>query len=79
MVDHDDLTDDKLPIIRRAGGTVIGLLRGDRDPNLAAIRNMRAHGNPFGAGPQAGLLELVRDLIEYAYRDLIAEHARLYG
>lgn len=42
------------------------LLTDEADPNLAEMRNVRAHGNPYGSGYQSGLLELVRDLIEYA-------------
>ncbi len=68
MPERDGLTDDKVPMIRRCGGTVIDLLTGKREPSLADIRNELAHGYPFDGLPQAGLLELVRDLIEYAYR-----------
>jgi len=68
LPNHDDLTDDKLPMIQRCGGTVVGMLTGDRKPSLAEIRNDLAHGYPFGNLPYAGLLELVRDLIDYAYR-----------
>jgi hypothetical protein len=73
MPEHDELTDDKLPIIRRCGGSVVTLLTGARRPSLANIRNEMAHGDPFDGLPWAGLIELVRDLIEYAYRDLIVE------
>ena len=66
---HDGLTDEKVPMIRRCGGTVVDLLSGTRSPNFAEIRNELAHGYPFDGFPWAGLLELVRDLIEYAYRD----------
>jgi hypothetical protein len=69
MPEHDGLTDDKVPMIRRCGGTVVDLLNGKREPSLANIRNESAHGYPFDGFPWAGLLELVRDLIEYAYRD----------
>jgi len=65
------LTDDQLPCIRKYGGSVMRLLTVEADPNLADMRNVRAHVNPFGSGYQSGLLELVRDLIEYAYRDRI--------
>lgn len=76
MVDHDDLTDDKLPIYHRAGaGSVIAGLNGDVKPGLSGIRNMLAHGYPFDTLPWAGLLEVVRDLIEYAYRDWPGEVA----
>lgn len=73
MVKSDGLTDDKLPCIRRLGGSVTELLTGERDPSLAEIRNTRAHGNPFGSGYRSGLIEVIRDLIVYAYRDRIAE------
>jgi hypothetical protein len=55
------------------GWQTLPLLTGNRKPSLAAIRNTRAHGNPFGSGYQSGLFELVRDLIVYAYRDRITE------
>lgn len=67
----DGLTEDKIPMVRRCGGSVIPLLNGDREPSLADIRNIQAHGDPFDGPPWAGLLELVRDLIEYAYRDMV--------
>ncbi len=81
MVTHDNLTDDQVPMNRRCGaGSVVGLLTGDPDPEtgqrprtLAEIRNELAHGDPFDGFPCAGLLELVRDLIDYAYRGWIAE------
>ncbi len=76
LVIHDDLTDDKLPICRRAGaGSVIAGLIGDVKPGLAGIRNRMAHGHPFDTLPWAGLLEVVRDLIEYPYRDWPADVA----
>jgi hypothetical protein len=71
VVEHDGLTDAQVGLARRTGGTVKDLLTGDREPSLAAMRNARAHGNPFGSGHVAGLLELTRDLILYAYRDVI--------
>jgi hypothetical protein len=70
MVD-DGLTDDKIPMIQKCGGTVIGLLKGNSKPTLAEMRNKQAHGDPFDGLPFGGLLELVRDLIQYAYRDMI--------
>jgi hypothetical protein len=69
MPEHDGLTDAKVPMIRRCGGTVIDLLTGKREPSFADIRNDSAHGYPFDGFPWAGMLELIRDLIEYAYRD----------
>ncbi|RJG53980.1 hypothetical protein D0Z70_14525 [Sphingobium terrigena] len=73
MVVGDGLSDAAIPMIVRCGGTAVGLLLGERKPSLAAIRNGMAHGDPFDALPYGGLLELVRDLIGYAYRDYIAE------
>jgi hypothetical protein len=71
MVDRDGLTDAAVPMVRKYGGPVIGLLTGETKPTLADIRNDMAHGYPFDAWPRSGLLELTRDLIEYAYRDFI--------
>ena len=73
MVFDDGLTDDKLPIVQRYGGSVIGSLTGETKPSLADRRNDLAHGYPFDGFPVSGLLELIRDLIEYAYRDLTRE------
>jgi hypothetical protein len=79
MVEHDDLTDEKLPMQRRCGlGSIVKRLTGEAKPTIANIRNDLAHGYPFDGLPQAGLLEVVRDLIEYAYRGMIAECATLY-
>ncbi|MGM5022144.1 hypothetical protein [Tardiphaga sp. 367_B4_N1_1] len=63
------LTDDKLPMIQRYGGSVVPLLTGERKPSLAEIGNSFAHGDSFDGWPWSGMLELVRNLIEYAYRD----------
>lgn len=41
---------------------------------LASIRNELAHGDPFGGLPWSGLLEIVKDLIEYGYRGRIGEY-----
>jgi hypothetical protein len=70
MVDHDGLTEDQIASNRRCGppSRVLGLLTGETRPSLAEIRNDPAHGAPFGGFPRAGLLELVRDLVAYAYR-----------
>jgi hypothetical protein len=71
MVEHDGLTDDKVPMNQRCGrgSVVVGRLMGHLKPSLAEIRNSMAHGDPFDSLPWAGLLELVRDLIDYSYRD----------
>jgi hypothetical protein len=41
---------------------------------LSDIRNALAHGDPFDSLPWSGLLELVRDLIQYAYRTYLQEY-----
>lgn len=73
MVDVDGLTDAQIPMVMRCGGTAIGQLTGETRPTLAERRNTLAHGDPFEGLPTGGLLELVRDLINFAYRDYIAE------
>lgn len=77
MVESDGLTDDRIPIIVRCGGTAVGQLVGAIHPTLAERRNALAHGDPFDGFPTSGLLELVRDLINYAYRRYLAEVASL--
>lgn len=71
MVEKDDLTDEKVPMIQRYGGTVVGRLTGESRPSLADMRNSLAHGDPFDGLPWSGLLELIRDLTHYAYRDYL--------
>ena len=72
MVDADGLDDAHIPMIVRTGGTAIGFVNGTSKPSLSQRRNGMAHGDPFDGLPVGGLLELVRDLINYAYRDFIA-------
>jgi len=79
MVEKDGLTNEKLPIYRRTGGNPVARILGEAKPSLAEIRNALAHGDPFDGLPQSGLLELVRDLVDYAYRGWIEEHARATG
>jgi hypothetical protein len=67
----DGLTDDKIPMVQRCGGSVIGFIDGSNKPGLAERRNIMAHGDPFDGDPVGGLLEVVRDLIQYAYRDMV--------
>jgi hypothetical protein len=69
MPKHDGLTDAQMPIVQLSGGTGVGFLTGKARPTLAEIRNKLAHGDPFDGFPYAGLLSLVCDLIDYAYRD----------
>jgi hypothetical protein len=73
MVDGDGLTDADIPMIVRCGGTAIGQLTGATEPTLADRRNALAHGDPFDGLPTSGLIELVRDLIDFAYRSYIKE------
>lgn len=73
MVDGDGLTDANIPMIVRCGGTAIGQLTGTTKPTLADRRNALAHGDPFDGLPTSGLIELVRDLIDFAYRSYIKE------
>lgn len=77
MVDVDGLTDAQIPMVVRCGGTALGQLTGEIHPTLAERRNALAHGDPFDGLPTGGLLELVRDLINFAYRHYIAEAANL--
>lgn len=72
MVKGDGLTDADIPMVVRCNGTAVGQLTGETEPTLAQRRNMAAHGDPFDGFPVGGLVELVRDLIGYAYRDRIA-------
>ena len=77
MVDVDGLTDAHIPMVVRCRGTALGQLTGETHPTLAERRNSLAHGDPFDGLPTGGLLELVRDLINFAYRHYIAEAAGL--
>lgn len=70
MVDSDGLTDTHIPMIVRTGATAIGFVTGEAKPSLSQRRTGMAHGDPFDGLPVGGLLELVRDLINYAYRDI---------
>jgi hypothetical protein len=86
LVIGEGLTDAELPFIGRYGGSIIPVLL--KDPTvsqssvdagnprltLAEIRNSLAHGEPFDGFAWSGLLELVRDLIEYAYRAYLQEY-----
>jgi hypothetical protein len=63
---------------RRCGlGSIVKRVTGEVKPSLADLRNDPAHGYPFDGLPSSGLLEVVRDLIDYAYRDMIAEYSAL--
>jgi hypothetical protein len=73
LVDKEGLTDAQIPMIARCGGTAIGQLTGETKPTLDERRNAMAHGDPFDGMPTSGLVELVRDLIMFAYRHYLAE------
>lgn len=73
MVTADDLTDPDIPMVVRCNGAAVGQLTGETRPTLAERRNLLAYGDPFDGLPAGGLLELVRDLINYAYRGHISE------
>jgi hypothetical protein len=73
LVDKEGLTDAQIPMIARCGGTAVGQLTGDSKPTLDERRNAMAHGDPFDGTPVGGLVELVRDLIMFAYRHYLAE------
>lgn len=73
MVEVDGLADADIPMIARCGGTAIGQLTGETRPSLAERRNALAHGDPFEGLAAGGLLELIRDLINFAYRQYITE------
>lgn len=72
IVEVDGLTDADLPVIARCGGSAVGQLTGAVRPRLSDLRNEMAHGDPFEGPPTGGLLEVVRDVIVYAYRDFPA-------
>jgi hypothetical protein len=74
LVTGDGLSDAKIPTIQKSGGTAIPFLTlktktTQGETKLSDIRNNLAHGYPFDGFPYGGLLELARDLIEYAYRN----------
>lgn len=72
MVDYDGLNDEKLQIYNKSGGVVIANLFSDdknRKDTLVGFRNSLAHGDPFDGIPIGSFLEVVRDLIEYMYRN----------
>jgi hypothetical protein len=73
MVERDGLTDADIPMVVRCGGTAVGQLTGATKPTLADRRNALAHGDPFDGLPTSGLIELVRDLIQFAYRSYLKE------
>lgn len=77
MVKSDALNDDRIPMIVRCGGTAVGQLIGATHPTLAERRNTLAHGDPFDGLSTGGLLDLVRGLGNYAYRQYLAEAASL--
>lgn len=75
LIERDGLSDDQIPMVARCGGSAIGRLTDEVHPSLREIRNSLAHGDPFDGLPVSGLIELARDIIEFAYRDYIAASA----
>ncbi len=71
MVNVDGLDESKMPMNLRCGppSEVLPCLTGKTTPSLADIRNGLAHGEPLDGFPWSGLLELIRDLINYVYCD----------
>ncbi|MCB1986740.1 MAG: hypothetical protein H6936_15955 [Burkholderiales bacterium] len=77
MVENDGLKDEALPTYKKCPGAVISNLyreEGDQTGTLVGTRNSLAHGDPFDALPRSGLLEVVRDLIDYMYRNNPESH-----
>lgn len=83
LVDSAGLTDDALPSARLYGSPVVSRLYESEEERarrkrtlvgppvtLVGIRNGLAHGDPYDSMPWGGLLELVRDLIGFAYQDI---------
>lgn len=85
LVDNNGLTDAALPFTQHCGGSATPVLRRSQtkgrqfnsgiteQQTLSEIRNSLAHGDPFDGLPWGDLLELVRNLIEYAYRSYLQE------
>jgi hypothetical protein len=83
LIAEDGLSDDKLPFVRKYGGSVMHVLKPKRPErhgeqpraqlNLSDIRNSLAHGIGLDGLLWSGLLELVRDLIEFAFRLYLLE------
>ena len=79
LLDHlvtcEGLTDADLPTVARCGGSAVERLRLNSlvRPSLAELRNEGAHGHPYDGFPQGGLIELIRDIIHFAYRAYLAE------
>jgi hypothetical protein len=68
MAEHDGLANEMLPVCRRSGGDLVSDLK-SRNPSASFLRNREAHADPYNTAPYSGVLEVVRDLIEFAYRD----------
>lgn len=71
LVRDAKITDADIPMSQRSGVSLLARIdpEGGAKPSLLNIRNSMAHGDPFGSGAAPDLLELCRDLIEFAYRD----------
>lgn len=68
MPEHDGLSNEMLPVCRRSGGDLVSDLK-SKNPSASFLRNRHAHADPFNTAPYSGVLEVVRDLIEFAYRN----------
>ena len=86
MVEGDAPTDGALSFVRQYGGSVHTHLyetdaaraartatQSPPQTTLFTIRNRLTHGDPFDGLSWSGLLELVRELIHRAYRNMISE------
>jgi hypothetical protein len=70
MVERDGLTDAQVAIGRRCPGlNVAARLTGESRPSLTDLRNDLVHGAASESFASAGVLEITRDLVDYAYRD----------
>lgn len=77
MVENDGLKDEVLPIYQKYGRAVISNFYREEGSQLGTyvgIRNSLAHGDPFDGLHWPGLLEVVRDLIDYMYRNNPESH-----
>jgi hypothetical protein len=86
LIAEDGLSDEKLPFVRKYGGSVMHVLKPKKPErhgeqpraqmNMSDIRNSLAHGIGLDGLLWSGLLELVRDLIEFSFRFYLLEADR---